>query len=130
MFDLLHPGHIKVLAQARAACDRLVVGLNSDASVRRLKGNGRPIQGEHARAEVLAGLEAVDLVVVFEQDTPLELIRQVRPSVLVKGGDYRRDQVVGRDVVEAQGGEVIVVDLVPGFSTTRIVARSRARKRR
>jgi D-beta-D-heptose 7-phosphate kinase/D-beta-D-heptose 1-phosphate adenosyltransferase len=130
VFDLLHPGHIKVLAQARAACDRLVVGLNSDASVRRLKGNGRPIQGEHARAEVLAGLEAVDLVVVFEQDTPLELIRRVRPSVLVKGGDYRRDQVVGRDVVEAQGGEVIVVDLVPGFSTTRIVARSRARKRR
>jgi D-beta-D-heptose 7-phosphate kinase/D-beta-D-heptose 1-phosphate adenosyltransferase len=130
VFDLLHPGHIKVLAQARAACDRLVVGLNSDASVRRLKGNGRPIQGEHARAEVLAGLEAVDLVVVFEQDTPLELIRQVRPSVLVKGGDYRRDQVVGREVVEAQGGEVIVVDLVPGFSTTRIVARSRSRKRR
>jgi D-beta-D-heptose 7-phosphate kinase/D-beta-D-heptose 1-phosphate adenosyltransferase len=130
VFDLLHPGHLKVLAQARAACDRLVVGLNSDASVRRLKGNGRPIQGEHARAEVLAGLEAVDLVVVFEQDTPLELIRQVRPSVLVKGGDYRRDQVVGREVVEAQGGEVIVVDLVPGFSTTRIVARSRSRKRR
>jgi D-beta-D-heptose 7-phosphate kinase/D-beta-D-heptose 1-phosphate adenosyltransferase len=130
VFDLLHPGHIKVLAQARAACDRLVVGLNSDASVRRLKGNGRPIQGEHARAEVLAGLEAVDLVVVFEQDTPLELIRQVRPSVLVKGGDYRRDQVVGREVVEVQGGEVIVVDLVPGFSTTRIVARSRSRKRR
>jgi D-beta-D-heptose 7-phosphate kinase/D-beta-D-heptose 1-phosphate adenosyltransferase len=130
VFDLLHPGHIKVLAQARAACDRLVVGLNSDASVRRLKGDGRPIQSEHARAEVLAGLEAVDLIVVFEQDTPLELIRQVRPNVLVKGGDYRRDQVVGRDLVEARGGEVIVVDLVPGFSTTRIVKRSRARKRR
>jgi D-beta-D-heptose 7-phosphate kinase/D-beta-D-heptose 1-phosphate adenosyltransferase len=130
VFDLLHPGHIKVLAQARAACDRLVVGLNSDASVRRLKGDGRPIQSEHARAEVLAGLEAVDLIVLFEQDTPLELIRQVRPNVLVKGGDYRRDQVVGRDLVEARGGEVIVVDLVPGFSTTRIVKRSRARKRR
>ena len=101
-FDLLHPGHVKVLAQARAACDRLVVGLNSDASVRRLKGEGRPIQDEHARAEVLAALEAVDLVVVFEQDTPLELIRRVRPNVLVKGGDYRRDQVVGREVVEAR----------------------------
>jgi D-beta-D-heptose 7-phosphate kinase/D-beta-D-heptose 1-phosphate adenosyltransferase len=129
VFDLLHPGHIRVLAQARAACDRLVVGLNSDASVKRLKGKDRPIQSEHARAEVLAGLEAVDLVVIFEQDTPLELIRRLRPSVLVKGGDYRRDQVVGRDVVEAQGGEVILVDLVPGFSTTRIVQRSRARKR-
>ena len=119
-----------MLAQARAACDRLVVGLNSDASVKRLKGEGRPIQTEHARAEVLAALEAVDLVVVFEQDTPLELIRRVRPTVLVKGGDYRRDQVVGRDVVEAQGGEVILVDLVPGFSTTRIVERSRKRRGR
>jgi D-beta-D-heptose 7-phosphate kinase / D-beta-D-heptose 1-phosphate adenosyltransferase len=130
VFDLLHPGHIKVLAQSRAACDRLVVGLNSDASVKRLKGKDRPIQPEHARAEVLAGLEAVDLVVLFEQDTPLELIQQVRPTVLVKGGDYRPDQVVGRDVVKAQGGEVIVVDLVPGFSTTRIVEKSRKRKKR
>jgi D-beta-D-heptose 7-phosphate kinase/D-beta-D-heptose 1-phosphate adenosyltransferase len=130
VFDLLHPGHIRVLAQARAACDRLVVGLNGDASVRRLKGNGRPIQSEGARAEVLAGLEAVDLVVIFGQDTPLDLIRHVRPSVLVKGGDYQRNQVVGREVVEAQGGEVILVDLVPGFSTTRIVERSRKRKRR
>jgi D-beta-D-heptose 7-phosphate kinase/D-beta-D-heptose 1-phosphate adenosyltransferase len=130
VFDLLHPGHIRILAQARAACDRLVVGLNSDASVRRLKGKNRPIQSEYARAEVLAALEAVDLVVVFDQNTPLELIRRLRPSVLVKGGDYRREQVVGRDVVEAQGGEVILVDLVPGFSTTRIVERSRKRKRR
>ncbi|HYI28457.1 MAG TPA: D-glycero-beta-D-manno-heptose-7-phosphate kinase, partial [Bradyrhizobium sp.] len=96
VFDLLHPGHIKVLARSRAACDRLVVGLNSDASVKRLKGKDRPIQPDHARAEVLAALEAVDLVVVFEQNTPLELIEQVRPSVLVKGGDYRPDQVVGR----------------------------------
>jgi len=130
VFDLLHPGHIKVLAQARGACDRLVVGLNSDASVKRLKGKDRPIQNERARAEVLAGLEAVDLVVVFEQDTPLELIREVRPTVLVKGGDYKPDQVVGREVVKAQGGEVMVVDLVPGFSTTRIVAKSRGRKKR
>ena len=124
-FDLLHPGHIKVLAGARAACDRLVVGLNGDASVRRLKGEGRPIQNMHARAEVLAALEAVDLVVIFEQDTPLELIARVRPKVLVKGGDYRREEVVGHEVVEAQGGEVIMVDLAPGFSTTDIVQRSR-----
>ncbi len=130
VFDLLHPGHIKILAQARARCDRLVVGLNSDASVRRLKGKDRPIQNERARAEVLAGLSAADLVVVFPQDTPLELIRRVRPSVLVKGGDYRPDQVVGRDLVEAQGGEVMLVDLVPGFSTTRIVERSRKPRRR
>src|SRR5690348_7350572 len=125
-FDLLHPGHIKVLADARAACDRLVVGLNSDASVVRLKGEGRPIQDMHARAEVLAALEAVDLVVIFEQDTPVELIRRVRPKVLVKGGDYRREDVVGRDVVEADGGEVILVDLVPGHSTSSIVRRSAA----
>jgi D-beta-D-heptose 7-phosphate kinase/D-beta-D-heptose 1-phosphate adenosyltransferase len=130
VFDLLHPGHIKVLAQSRAACDRLVVGLNSDASVRRLKGKDRPIQTELARAEVLAGLEAVDLVIIFGQDTPLELIKRVKPTVLVKGGDYRPDQVVGRELVESLGGEVVLVDLVPGFSTTRIVEKSRSRKRR
>jgi D-beta-D-heptose 7-phosphate kinase / D-beta-D-heptose 1-phosphate adenosyltransferase len=130
VFDLLHPGHIKVLAQSRAACDRLVVGLNSDASVKRLKGKDRPIQDECARAEVLAGLEAVDLVVVFGENTPLELIRHIKPTVLVKGGDYKPDQVVGREIVKAQGGEVIVVDLVKGFSTTRIVEKSRGRKKR
>jgi D-beta-D-heptose 7-phosphate kinase / D-beta-D-heptose 1-phosphate adenosyltransferase len=130
VFDLLHPGHVKVLAQARGLCDRLVVGLNSDASVKRLKGKDRPIQPEHARAEVLAALEAVDLVAVFEQDTPLELIKRVKPTVLVKGGDYKPNQVVGREVVEAQGGEVILVDLVQGFSTTRIVEKSRATKSR
>ncbi|MCZ7658451.1 MAG: D-glycero-beta-D-manno-heptose-7-phosphate kinase [Xanthobacteraceae bacterium] len=124
-FDLLHPGHVKVLADARAACDRLVVGLNSDASTRRLKGDGRPIQTEQARAEVLAAMEAVDLVVVFGEDTPLELIRRVRPSVLVKGGDYKPDEVVGREIVEAAGGEVVLVGLVPGHSTTGMVTRSR-----
>jgi D-beta-D-heptose 7-phosphate kinase/D-beta-D-heptose 1-phosphate adenosyltransferase len=129
VFDLLHPGHVKVLAQSRGLCDRLVVGLNSDASVKRLKGKDRPIQPEHARAEVLAALEAVDLVAVFEQDTPLELIKRVKPTVLVKGGDYRPNQVVGREIVEAQGGEVVLVDLVQGFSTTRIVEKSRATKR-
>jgi D-beta-D-heptose 7-phosphate kinase/D-beta-D-heptose 1-phosphate adenosyltransferase len=125
-FDLLHPGHVKLLAQARAASDRLVVGLNSDASVKRLKGDGRPVQGEAARAEVLAALAAVDLVVLFDQDTPLELIRKVRPKVLVKGADYSHEQVVGHEVVEADGGEVILVEVVPGHSTSDIVRRSRA----
>lgn len=127
-FDLLHPGHIKVLAGARAACDRLVVGLNGDASVERLKGEGRPIQNVYARAEVLAALEAVDLVVVFEEDTPIRLIEQVRPKVLVKGGDYKPDQVVGREIVEAQGGEIVLIELVPGHSTTRMVQRSRDKR--
>jgi D-beta-D-heptose 7-phosphate kinase/D-beta-D-heptose 1-phosphate adenosyltransferase len=124
-FDILHPGHLKVLTEARAACDRLVVGLNSDASTVRLKGPGRPIQNEQARAELLAGFEAVDLVVVFGEDTPLELIRRVRPTVLVKGGDYRHDEVVGHEVVEAAGGVVLLVDIVPGHSTTRLIDRSR-----
>jgi D-beta-D-heptose 7-phosphate kinase/D-beta-D-heptose 1-phosphate adenosyltransferase len=123
-FDLLHRGHVKLLAEARAACDRLVVGLNSDASTARLKGAGRPINPAEGRAEVLAALEAVDLVVVFEQDTPLELIKRVRPAVLVKGADYRLEDVVGRDVVEGAGGDVILVTLVPGHSTTGIVQRS------
>jgi D-beta-D-heptose 7-phosphate kinase/D-beta-D-heptose 1-phosphate adenosyltransferase len=129
-FDLLHPGHVKVLTLGRAACDRLVVGLNSDASVRRLKGEGRPIQAIHARADVLAALEAVDLVVVFGTDTPLELIRLLRPSVLIKGGDYRKEDVVGGEMVEADGGQVVLVDLLPGHSTTRIAQRTNARNER
>ncbi len=127
-FDLLHRGHVKLLAEARAACDRLVVGLNSDASVRRLKGKGRPINPAEGRAEVLAALEAVDLVVVFEDDTPLELIKRVRPAVLVKGADWRHDNVVGHDVVEAAGGTVMLVDLVPGHSTTAMVERAQPAK--
>lgn len=124
-FDILHPGHVRVITQARAACDRLIVGLNSDTSVRRLKGPERPVQDERARAEVLAALEAVDLVVVFEQDTPIELITQIKPSVLVKGGDYTREQVVGHEVVAANGGEVVLVDILPGHSTTSLVNRAR-----
>lgn len=124
-FDILHPGHVKVITQARAACDRLIVGLNSDASVKRLKGPERPLQNEQARAEVLAALEAVDLVVIFDEDTPLKLITQIKPSVLVKGGDYTHDQVVGHEVVTAHGGQVLLVDILEGFSTTSLVARAR-----
>jgi len=124
-FDILHPGHVKVLTAARGACDRLIVGLNSDASVKRLKGEGRPVQNERARAEVLAALEAVDLVVIFDEDTPLKLIARIEPSVLVKGGDYTREQVVGHEIVAANGGEVIIVDILPGQSTTALVARAR-----
>src|SRR5258706_5362571 len=124
-FDILHPGHVKVLNAARGACDRLIVGLNSDASVQRLKGQGRPVQDERARAEVLAALEAVDLVAIFEEDTPIKLIAQIRPSVLVKGGDYSREEVVGHEVVAAHGGEVLLVDILEGFSTTSLVKRAR-----
>jgi D-beta-D-heptose 7-phosphate kinase/D-beta-D-heptose 1-phosphate adenosyltransferase len=127
-FDILHPGHVKVLTAARGACDRLIVGLNSDASVRRLKGEGRPLQDERARAEVLAALEAVDLVAIFSEDTPIKLISDIKPSVLVKGGDYVREQVVGHDIVEAYGGTVMLVDLLPGFSTTSLVNRAKGGK--
>ncbi len=124
-FDLLHPGHIHLLAQARAACDRLVVGLNSDASVKRLKGNGRPVQGEAARAAVLAGLGDVDLVTVFGEDTPEALIAALRPDVLVKGADYTVDTVVGADFVKSYGGRVVLAELLPGHSTTATVAKLR-----
>ncbi|HET7491120.1 MAG TPA: D-glycero-beta-D-manno-heptose-7-phosphate kinase, partial [Bradyrhizobium sp.] len=127
-FDILHPGHVKVLTAARAACDRLIVGLNSDTSVKRLKGEGRPVQNERARAEVLAALEAVDLVVIFEEDTPVRLITAIKPNVLVKGGDYTREAVVGHEIVEAQGGKVLLVDVLPGFSTTSLVDRARGGK--
>jgi D-beta-D-heptose 7-phosphate kinase / D-beta-D-heptose 1-phosphate adenosyltransferase len=124
-FDILHPGHVKLLTAARATCDRLIVGLNSDASVKRLKGADRPVQNERARSEVLAALEAVDLVVLFDEDTPLNLITQVKPGVLVKGADYTREQVVGHEIVEAHGGEVRLVEILQGFSTTSLVERAR-----
>jgi D-beta-D-heptose 7-phosphate kinase/D-beta-D-heptose 1-phosphate adenosyltransferase len=127
VFDLLHPGHIKIVTAARAACDRLVLGLNSDASVKRLKGSDRPVQNVEARAEMLAALEAVDLVVVFDEDTPEKLIAQVKPIVLVKGGDYKGTQLPGQKTVEALGGEVVLIDLVPGHSTTSMVERARAK---
>jgi D-beta-D-heptose 7-phosphate kinase/D-beta-D-heptose 1-phosphate adenosyltransferase len=122
-FDLIHPGHVALLKQARASCQRLVVGLNTDASVRRLKGPQRPVQAETARAVVMAALEPVDLVVLFDEDTPMELIREIRPDVLIKGKDYSVAQVVGADFVKAYGGDVLLADLVPGESTTRTIAK-------
>lgn len=122
-FDLLHPGHVSLLAQARAHCDRLIVGLNTDASVRKLKGDGRPVNGEVARAVVLAALETVDAVVSFAEDTPLKLIEAIRPNLLVKGADYTIDKVVGADVLASYGGRVLLVDLVPGQSTTGTITR-------
>ena len=122
-FDLLHPGHVALLAQARHACDRLIVGLNGDGSTRRLKGPDRPVQPQAARAAILASLNDVDLVVVFEEDTPIELIEGVRPDVLVKGADYRLDQVVGADFVQAYGGRILLADIAPGHSTTATIAR-------
>ena len=122
-FDLLHPGHVTLLDKARALCDRLVVGLNSDASVKRLKGEDRPVQPDIARATVLAALQSVDLVVVFEEDTPARLIEALRPDLLVKGGDYKVSEIVGADFVQANGGRVEIVDIVPGFSTTGTIAR-------
>lgn len=126
VFDLLHPGHVDVITGARMQGDVLVVGLNSDASVRRLKGPDRPIRAEAERAYVLAALEAVDAVVVFGEDTPLELVSLLAPDAIVKGGDYAPDTVVGADVVRARGGEVIIIPLTPGQSTTSIIEKLRA----
>jgi D-beta-D-heptose 7-phosphate kinase/D-beta-D-heptose 1-phosphate adenosyltransferase len=124
-FDLLHPGHVHLLEQCRAMCDRLIVGINSDASVQRLKGPTRPAQGEAARAAVLASLASVDLVCLFEEDTPIELIKRIRPDLLIKGADYTRDTVVGADLVESWGGSVALAELLPGHSTTATLARLR-----
>ncbi|MEI9985856.1 MAG: D-glycero-beta-D-manno-heptose-7-phosphate kinase [Aliidongia sp.] len=125
-FDLIHPGHVALLSRARATCDRLVVGLNTDASIKRLKGEDRPIQNEGARATVMASIGAVDLVVPFAEDTPIRLIEAIRPDVLIKGADYTVDQVVGADFVQAHGGRVALVPLEQGQSTTRTIARIRA----
>ncbi|HEX7023477.1 MAG TPA: D-glycero-beta-D-manno-heptose 1-phosphate adenylyltransferase [Gemmatimonadales bacterium] len=127
VFDLLHPGHVEYLEAARALGRHLLVAVNSDRSARGLgKGTNRPIAEEHARARVVAALAAVDRVVLFDAPTPLALITALRPDVLVKGGDYARDSIVGADVVEAAGGRVVVIPLVEGFSTTALVERCRA----
>jgi D-beta-D-heptose 7-phosphate kinase / D-beta-D-heptose 1-phosphate adenosyltransferase len=120
-FDLLHPGHIQLLCEARSRCDRLVVALNSDASVKRLKGEDRPVQSERARAHVMAALSFVDAVIVFDEDTPLAVLKFVRPDTLIKGSDYQLHQVVGRKFVESYGGRVSLVDLLPDSSTSLIV---------
>jgi D-beta-D-heptose 7-phosphate kinase/D-beta-D-heptose 1-phosphate adenosyltransferase len=121
VFDLLHPGHVDVLLGARRAGEALIVAVNSDESVRRLKGPSRPVRAEAERAYVLAAFEMVDCVVVFDQDTPLELIERLRPDVLVKGGDYAEDTIVGASQVRSWGGSVVVVPLTPGQSTTNII---------
>ena len=125
VFDLLHPGHVDVLIGARARGDALVVGLNSDASVKRLKGPDRPVRSEGERAYVLAALEAVDAVTLFEQDTPLQLVQLLQPDVIVKGGDYSPDTVVGATEVRARGGDVVIIPLTPGHSTTSTIDRLR-----
>jgi rfaE bifunctional protein nucleotidyltransferase chain/domain len=125
-FDILHPGHIASLSDAALEADVLVVGLNSDASAKKLKGPGRPVMNEQSRALMLASLIMVDAVVIFDEDTPIDLIELVRPDVLVKGGDYTIDQIVGAKEVMAAGGRVVINPIVPGFSSTGIIGKIRA----
>jgi len=127
VFDLLHPGHVDVLVGARTCGHALVVGVNSDASVKRIKGADRPVRSEGERAYVLASLESVDAVTVFDQDTPLELVRVLQPDVIVKGGDYAAGTVVGAADVIARGGKVVIIPLTPGHSTTSTIERLRGR---
>jgi D-beta-D-heptose 7-phosphate kinase/D-beta-D-heptose 1-phosphate adenosyltransferase len=125
VFDILHPGHLRYLQAARAEGDHLVVGLNSDRSVRANKGPGRPITPEQERAEILSALACVDAVVVFDEQTPAEIIRRLQPDVLVKGADWPADQIVGRDTVEARGGRVVRMPVEQGYSTSMIIERVR-----
>ena len=128
VFDLLHPGHVDVLVAARGLGDALIVGLNTDASVRRLKGPDRPVRSEAERAYVLAALEAVDAVVLFDEDTPLDLVIALEPDVIAKGGDYTVDTIVGAREVKARGGDAVVIPLTPGQSTTSIIEKLSGRK--
>ena len=123
VFDILHPGHLRYLQQARGLGDALIIGLNADASVKRNKGPARPINTEAERAEILEALECVDAVVVFDEDTPADIIRAVQPDILVKGADWAADAIVGRDTVEARGGRVVRVPIEQGYSTTAIIER-------
>lgn len=127
VFDLVHPGHVSLVRRAALTCDRLIVAINSDESVRRLKGAGRPVQGELSRAAVVGAIRGVAAVVIFDDDTPLELLRALQPDVLVKGSDYAEDEVVGGEIVKARGGRVVLVELTPGHSTTQLVALASAR---
>jgi rfaE bifunctional protein nucleotidyltransferase chain/domain len=128
VFDIIHKGHIFSLSAAAAEADYLVVGVNSDASVKRLKGESRPFNEENSRAMVLASLEMVDAVTVFEEDTPLELIKKVLPDVLIKGGDYKPDEIAGSAEVRANGGRVVINPILPGFSTTALIEKAERRK--
>lgn len=121
VYDLLHPGHIRYLQRARSLGDALIVGVNADVSVRRIKGPARPINPEGERAEVVAALDCVDAAVVFKEDTPAEIIFLVQPDILVKGADWPADQIVGRDTVEARGGRVVLAEVEDGYSTTAII---------
>jgi len=129
VFDLLHVGHVRYIAAARALGDALVVAVNSDGAVRKLKGEGRPIVNEHERAEILAALRQVDFVTIFDDESPRSLIARLLPDVLVKGGDYRLDEIHGREEVEAAGGRVVSLPFVPGASTTNILGRMSHSKR-
>ena len=123
VFDLLHPGHVRYLQEARGLGDTLIVGINSDRSVRAIKGSTRPLNPERERAEVLLSLACVDAVVVFDEDTPHRLISTIQPDILVKGSDWGANEIVGRDVVEARGGRVVRIDLAEGYSTTELIRR-------
>jgi D-glycero-beta-D-manno-heptose 1-phosphate adenylyltransferase len=129
VFDLLHPGHIRYLASARDLGDALIVAVNSDRSVQAIKGPSRPITPEQERAELLLALECVDAVVVFDEDTPHDVIAALQPDILVKGADWGANDIVGRDIVEARGGKVVRVDVAPGYSTSNLIARARAAER-
>jgi rfaE bifunctional protein nucleotidyltransferase chain/domain len=125
VFDLLHPGHLRYLQQSRELGNTLVVGVNSDRSVRAIKGESRPVTPEHERAEILAALACVDVVVLFDEDTPYALISRLQPDVLVKGADWPEEAMVGRDIVEARGGRVVRVPFEPGYSTTNVIEKIR-----
>ena len=130
VFDLLHPGHVRYLQDARALGAALIVAVNSDRSVRAIKGPERPVNPEHERAEVLLALRCVDAAVIFDEDTPHRIISEIQPDILVKGADWGEDNIVGRDVVEARGGRVVRITLAPGYSTTELIRRAKTVERR
>jgi rfaE bifunctional protein nucleotidyltransferase chain/domain len=125
-FDIVHTGHLKILNQSKSCGDILFVGLNSDSSIKKLKGNDRPIVDQFDRAEILSNFRSVDFVIIFDEETPYDLIKCIEPDILVKGGDYAKNQIIGADIVEDNGGSIIIIPLVDGKSTTRIVAKMKS----